>query len=113
MGREIAGVPKKNKKEKLDKKVKDKKLFKKKDKKGEKDGEKKEPFEKLDKEQTREKQKKEKAERKAKKLQQEVFDIGVQAKKIWEEVRKEDCPEQKKEKLTTDLHALVKGNIKK
>jgi len=111
--REIAGVPKKNKKEKLDKKVKDKKSFKKKDKKGEKDGEEKKPFEKLDKEQTREKQKKEKAERKAKKLQQEVFDIGVQAKKIWEEVRKEDCPEQKKEKLTTDLHALVKGNIKK
>eukprot|EP00090_Calanus_glacialis_P027679 TRINITY_DN4384_c0_g1_i1.p1 TRINITY_DN4384_c0_g1~~TRINITY_DN4384_c0_g1_i1.p1 ORF type:complete len:639 (-),score=253.64 TRINITY_DN4384_c0_g1_i1:48-1964(-) len=108
--REIAKAPKKDKKEKLDKKVKDKKLFKKKDKKG---GEEKKPFEKLDKEQTRDKQKKEKAERKAKKLQQEVFDIGVQAKKIWEEVRKEDCPEQKKEKLTTDLHALVKGNIKK
>merc|ERR1712025_473291 len=92
----------------LTKKIKDKKLFKKKEK-----GEEKKPFEKLDKEQTREKQKKEKAERKAKKLQPEVFDIGVQAKKIWEEVRQEDCPEQKKEKLTKDLHELVKGNIKK
>jgi len=107
--REIVDAPpKKMKKEKLTKKIKDKKLFKKKDK-----GEEKKPFEKLDKEQTREKQKKEKAERKAKKLQPEVFDIGVQAKKIWEEVRKEDCPEQKKEKLTKDLHELVKGNIKK
>merc|ERR1712025_1381601 len=92
----------------LTKKIKDKKLFKKDKKEAEK-----KPFEKLDKEQTREKQKKEKAERKAKKLQPAVFDIGVQAKKIWEEVRKEDCPEQKKEKLTKDLHELVKGNIKK
>jgi len=107
--REIAKAPKKGKKEKLDEKIKDKKLFKKKDKKGEE----KKPFEKLDKQQTRDKQKKEKAERRAKKQQQEVFDIGVQAKKIWEEVRKEDCPEQKKTKLTTELHSLVKGNIKK
>jgi len=105
----LDGPPKKMKKDKLNKKIKDKKLFKKKDKKDEE----KKPFEKLDKEQTREKQKKEKAERKAKKLQPAVFDIGVQAKKIWEEVRKEDCPEQKKEKLTKDLHVLVKGNIKK
>jgi len=106
----VEAAPKLKKKEKLSKKIKDKKIFKKKDK---KEGEEKKPFEKLDKEQTREKQKKEKAERKAKKLQPEVFDIGVQAKKIWEEVRKEDCPEQKKIKLTKDLHALVKGNIKK
>merc|ERR1712013_817058 len=105
----VDGPPKKKKKDNLTKKIIDKKLFKKKDK---KEAEKK-PFEKLDKEQTREKQKKEKAERKAKKLQPAVFDIGVQAKKIWEEVRKEDCPEQKKEKLTKDLHELVKGNIKK
>merc|ERR1739838_178053 len=33
--------------------------------------------------------------------------------KIWEDVRKEDCPEEKKVKLAKDLHKLVKGNIKK
>jgi len=107
--REIKKVStEKKKKEKLENKIKSKKLF----KKGKVDKVKK-PFEKLDKEQTREKQKKEKAERKAKKLQQEVFDIGNQAKKIWEEVRKEDCPQEKKEKLATELHSLVKGNVKK
>jgi len=105
--REIAKAPKKSKTEKLEQKIKQKKVFKK-EKKVEKKA-----FEKLDKQQTRDKQKKEKAERKAKKQQQEVFDIGVQAKKIWEEVRKEDCPEEKKSKLTTELHSLVKGNIKK
>eukprot|EP00092_Neocalanus_flemingeri_P002616 GFUD01002803.1.p1 GENE.GFUD01002803.1~~GFUD01002803.1.p1 ORF type:complete len:662 (+),score=236.91 GFUD01002803.1:62-1987(+) len=109
--REISKAPKKGKKDKLEQKVKDKKVLKmKKDKKG---GEKLQPFVKLDKQETRDKQKKEKAERKAKKQQQEVFDIGVQAKKIWEEVRKEDCKEEKKIKLTTELHSLVKGNIKK
>jgi len=113
--KEIAKVPKKGKKDKLEKKVKDKKgdkkLFKK--KKDKKDGEEKKPFEKLDKQQTRDKQKKEKTERKAKKLQQDVFDIGVQAKQIWEEVRKDDCPAEKKTLLTTKLHSLVKGSIKK
>ena len=79
----------------------------KKEKKGEKKA-----FEKLDKQQTRDKQKKEKAERKAKKQQQEVFDIGIQAKKIWEEVRKEDYPEEKRLKLT-ELHSLVKVILKK
>merc|ERR1712142_1093309 len=98
----------------LTKKIKDKKLFKKKDK-----GEEKKPFEKLDKEQTREKQKKEKAERKAKKLQPEVFDIGVQAKNDNEGVQKKslkfdetvkvreivDAPpkKMKKEKLTKKI----------
>ncbi len=28
------------------------------------------------------------------------------------QVRREDCPEEKKNKLTRELHALVKGNIK-
>jgi hypothetical protein len=27
-------------------------------------------------------------------------------------VRREDCPEEKKERLTQELHSLVQGNIK-
>merc|ERR1719383_476774 len=66
----------------------------------------------LNKKETREKQKKTKEIRKKFK-QEDVFDIGVKAKKVWEEVRREDCPEDKKEKLVQELHSLVKGNIKK
>ena len=73
----------------------------------------KKPFEKLDKKQTRDKQKKDKEERKTKKLNSDVYTLGTQAKMIWEEVRKEDCPDEKKNKLTKELHKLVKGNIKK
>ena len=97
-----------NKKSNLDQKIKDKKAGFKKGPKEEK-----KPFEKLDKQQTRDKQKKDKADRKSKKLNQDVFTLGTQAKKIWEDVRKEDCPEEKKVKLATELHKLVKGNIKK
>ena len=95
---------------KLKQKIKDKKNgF----KKGPKNEEEKKPFEKLDKQQTRDKQKKDKADRKVKKLNQDVFSLGTEAKKIWEVVRKDDCPEEKKVKLATDLHKLVKGSIKK
>lgn len=97
-----------DKKGPLNQKLKDKRVGL---KKGNKEEEK--PFEKLDKQQTRDKQKRDKADRKAKKLNQDVYNLGTQAKKIWEEVRKEDCPEQKKTKLAGELHQLVKGNIKK
>merc|ERR550517_871752 len=100
---------KKNKKEKLGNKITDKKA--KIQSKGKKAEEK--PFVKLDKQQTRDKQKQDKASRKAKKLDQSIYDIGTQAKRIWEEVRKDDCPEEKKTKLSTELHSLLKGNIKK
>ena len=98
-----------NKKEKLGNKITEKKA--KFQSKGKKTEEK--PFVKLDKQQTRDKQKQDKASRKAKKLDQSIYDIGTQAKKIWEEVRKDDCPEEKKTKLVTELHSLLKGNIKK
>jgi len=111
---------KKKKKEKLEGKINEKKekIFKKKKKEG--DGEKK-PFVKLDKKGTREKQKKDKSERKTKKLKEkgvelDVYNLGMEAKKIWEELRDEDKMkenEQKKVKLASELHALVKGNIKK
>ena len=96
-----------DKKDDLTKEIKDKKnSFKKTNKE-------KKPFEKLDKKQTRDKQKKDKEERKTKKLNSDVYTLGTQAKMIWEEVRKEDCPDEKKNKLTKELHKLVKGNIKK
>jgi len=66
----------------------------------------------LNKKETREKMKQVKEARKKFK-QEDVFDIGVKAKKVWEEVRREDCPEQKKMKLVQELHSLVQGNIKK
>ena len=103
------GKIKTNKKEKLGNKITEKKA--KFQSKGKKTEEK--PFVKLDKQQTRDKQKQDKASRKAKKLDQTIYDIGTQAKKIWEEVRKDDCPEEKKTKLVTELHSLLKGNIKK
>jgi pumilio family protein 6 len=107
-------VKSKKKKEQLDGKIKEKK-FKKKIDTREEDGEKK-PFVKLDKKETREKQKKEKSERKAKKIELDVYNLGVEAKRIWEELRDEDKMknmDQKKLKLTGELHSLVKGNIKK
>jgi len=66
----------------------------------------------LNKKETREKMKQVKETRKKFK-QEDVFDIGVKAKKVWEEVRREDCPEEKKVKLVQELHSLVQGNIKK
>jgi len=119
--KEIEEKPqKKKKKEKLEGKINEKKekIFKKKKKEG--DGEKK-PFVKLDKKETREKQKKDKSERRTKKLKEkgvelDVYNLGMEAKKIWEELRDEEKMkenEQKKVKLASELHALVKGNIKK
>lgn len=108
-------VKKKKKKEQLEGKIKDKTEKKKFKKKG-KDGEEEKPFAKLDKKGTREKQKKDKSERKAKKIELGVYNMSTEAKRLWEEVRDEEKMkgnEQKKFKLTADLHKLVKGNIKK
>jgi len=109
-----ANPPKKKKKEKLEGKIKDKKFIKKNKKKD--DDAEKAPFVKLDKKGTRDKQKKDKSERKAKKLEQDVYNLSTEAKKLWEEVRDEEKMKgnvEKKEKLTTKLHSLVKGNLKK
>ena len=61
----------------------------------------------------REKKKKLKSERQSKKKNVEVFDLGVQAKKVWNKVRGDDCPENERNNLLRELHSLVKGNIKK
>jgi len=97
------------KKEKLKKKIIDKKKLAKDNNKEDK-----EPAEKLTKKEERTKQKQLKAERKAKKITTEgVFDIALKAKKVWEEVRREDCPDDKKATLLKELHGLVKGNVEK
>ena len=61
----------------------------------------------------REKQKKLKAERQSKKKEVSVFDLGVQAKKVWNQVRGDDCPEEDRAKLINELYSLVKGNLDK
>jgi len=108
--KEFAKESKKHKKDKLDIKEKKKKFSKDGKDKGSKKDKKKVVM--LNKQETREKQKKVKEVRKKFK-QEDIFDIGVKAKKVWEEVRCEDCPESKKDKLLNELHSLVKGNIKK
>jgi len=70
-------------------------------------------FVKLNKKETREKQKKDKAERKTKRLQEDTFTIGVKAKGIWEELRKELCSDEEKLKLSGELHSLVKDHLLK
>ena len=60
----------------------------------------------------REKQKKLKDERKKKK-DTSVFDLSLQAKKVWNQVRGDDCPEEDRNKLLHELHSLVKGNLDK
>ena len=56
-------------------------------------------------------QKKLKSERKAK--DSTVFELGTQAKKVWETVRSQACPKDEKERLIPELHELVKGQILK
>jgi len=110
--KEIEGNPIKKKKKKLEGKIKDKMM----NKKNKKCDEEKALFVKLDKKATREKQKTDKATRKAKKIEQDVYNLGTEAKQLWEQVRDEEKMkgnEEKKLKLTSQLHSLVKGNIKK
>merc|ERR1712130_616674 len=112
--------PKKKKKEKLEGKISEKKekIFKKKKK---EDGEEKKPFVKLDKKETREKQKKDKSERRSKKLKEkgvelDVYNLGVEAKKIWEELRDEEKMkenEQKKLKLAAEKKAKYSAKVNK
>jgi len=106
-GKENSKGKENKKKEKLKKKIVDKKAGIEGDKEGV-------PAEKLTKKEERTKQKQLKAERKIKKVSSEdVFDIGLKAKKVWEEVRREDCPDEKKATLLAELHGLVKGNVQK
>jgi len=71
-----------------------------------------------DKKGQREQQKKLKAERKKKKAgddegKNELFELGVQAKQVWETVRSSQTSKEEKEKLIPELHSLLKGNVEK
>ena len=61
----------------------------------------------------REKKKKLKTERQSKKKNETVYDLGIQAKNVWNKVRGDDCPEKERGKLLKELHTLVKGNLSK
>ena len=73
-----------------------------------------------DKKGQRELQKKLKAERKKKKAgggesddKNHVFELGVQAKQVWEKVRSHQTSKEEKEKLIPELHGLLKGKVEK
>jgi len=61
----------------------------------------------------KEEKKKLREERRKKDKETGVFDIGVRAKQVWEEVRREDCAAGRKSELLNELHQLVKGNVGK
>jgi len=61
----------------------------------------------------KEEKKKLREERRKKDKETGVFDIGVRAKQVWEEVRREDCAAGRKSELLNELHRLVKGNVGK
>ncbi|TRY76694.1 hypothetical protein TCAL_02671 [Tigriopus californicus] len=67
----------------------------------------------LDKKKERQKQKALKAERQKKAKTEDLYALGVEAKKIWEKVRTDKCPMEEKVQLLPQLHALMKGQLSK
>lgn len=55
----------------------------------------------------------ERRKKKSTKKEENIFDLGIKAKKVWEEARREDCTESRREELLTELHSLIKGNVSK
>ena len=43
----------------------------------------------------------------------QVFELGVQAKQVWEKVRSQHTSKEEKEKLIPELHQLLKGKVEK
>jgi len=44
---------------------------------------------------------------------EDVYTLGTEAKRLWEKVRREDCPESERRTLVTKLHGNVKGSVGK
>lgn len=42
-----------------------------------------------------------------------VYDLIEKSKKLWEKVRRSDCPTEKQEKLTLEIHNLLKNKLDK
>ena len=74
---------------------------------------KKEPKEPKDKKEEREMQKKRKETRQKKAKSEDVYALGVEVKKMWETLRREDCNTEERNKLTEALHEEVKGKLLK
>jgi hypothetical protein len=68
-------------------------------------------MEKPDWKEIKEKQKGLKEDRK-KKASGTRYDLSVKAKKIWEELRREDCPKERQLALSIELFKLTKGHAK-
>jgi len=73
----------------------------------------KEPLDPEKKAKLKEEKKQLREERRKKAKTDGVFDIGVRAKLVWEEVRREDCKAERKAELLNELHQLVKGSVGK
>ena len=61
----------------------------------------------------REKQKKRKEERQKKAKSEDVYTLGVEVKKMWESLRREDCDPGERSRLTEELHKEVRGKLMK
>ena len=68
-------------------------------------------MEKPDRKEIKDKQKGLKEDRK-KKASGTRYDLSVKAKKIWEELRREDCPKERQLALSIELYKLTKGHVK-
>lgn len=51
--------------------------------------------------------------RKKKDMKPEIYELTKEAKVIWEQLRREDCPPNVREKLCEQMHQVVKGHIKR
>ncbi len=61
----------------------------------------------------REKQKRRKEERQKQAKSKDVYALGVEVKKMWETLRREDCQPEERTRLTDSLHKEVKGKLMK
>jgi pumilio family protein 6 len=58
--------------------------------------------------------KKKKELRKTRKEQKcTLYDLTNKSKKLWEKVRRSDCPAEQREKLSFEIYSLLKNNIHK
>jgi hypothetical protein len=59
------------------------------------------------------KEKKKKLKKTRKEQKCTVYDLIEKSKKLWEKVRRSDCPVEKREKLTLEIHNLLKNKLNK
>lgn len=57
------------------------------------------------------KKKKKELRRTRKEHKSSIFDLTQKSKKLWERVRRNDCPAEQRQKLTPELHTLLKDRL--